>query len=383
MSKAASDQLTDNTQLVKVISSGKAWKQYAGRTGSVYLDCSRLKQAVPIEPPEYWRIAPELGHPNSPGSYESIPVSEETGQWPMANLPTPFHESLLIDSQAGLLGARFAGQRGFFQNEKPRIKTDDIHAVFQSKGVIVAVPCKMSVSSVTGDMLVGSVDDEPTVSQILAALRSPDKQTQFEAVIDASHTKFTDGQRRELLDALHIFIESHLYTRVEEEITVVGSAVRKYALNMSESQFEDYATWLQPKQTEYPHHRVELELVKGICWRLAYEPVSTGVAFASLRSTLLAIGRNYTTDRFLLQKNYAAIALNSIVSVFILDAIKKQKASAKKLVSKLREAGLHWFGTMVARRLKTTVKDIGGHDKILAANLGALIASVSLLETNR
>ena len=96
----------------------------------------------------------------------------------------------------------------------------------------------------------------------------------------------------------------------------------------------------------------------------------------------MAIGGNYTTDRFLLQKNYAAIALNSIVSVFILDAIKKQKLSSKKLVSRISEAGLGWFDTMVARRLKTTSKGIGKHDTDLAKSLSELVVEVGLLEMN-
>ena len=386
MSKQVVSNSGKGSHQVKIVSPARSLKKYVARTGSVYDRIGFGKTVMAAEYPaqgtvenqRFWTIGHEHGHPVLPQNVESVPVYDPTFTLPVPHEPIPIRQIAPPSGVGpGLLTARFANQHGFFEDEKPLLKSDDVESAFKNSGIIILAACSMSASSKVTARLTNWPNISPE-ERILAELRSPNKACQFRAIIDASHTKFTDDQRPVLLDGLHKFIGPNLYTRVEDEITVVGSAARKYALNMDESRFEEYASWLQPKQTHYPHHRVELELVKGICWRLAYEPVRAKSKFVSLRETLSAIGQNYTTSRFLLQKNYAAIALNSIVSVFILDAISGQKASAKRIASRVREAGLGWFQKMVERRLITTAKSIREHDPSLSKQLLVLIDNFKL-----
>jgi hypothetical protein len=160
-----------------------------------------------------------------------------------------------------------------------------------------------------------------------------DPQERDAAVLFAGSTAFTDEQRPRLLSALGAYITQYRFTRDDDRITVVSSAARKYAMNMDEPEFEAYAVWLVPEETEYLTHRVELELIKGICWRLSFERIAQKGEFPSLARTLCEIAIGYTNSRFLLQKNFAAIALNAIVSVFVLDAMAGREELAAEVWS--------------------------------------------------
>lgn len=93
------------------------------------------------------------------------------------------------------------------------------------------------------------------------------------AVVFAETTAFDSSQRPRLLAELAAFITRNRFTRDRNAITAVGSALRKYAMNMDEAQFELYGGWLRPSDTEKLGTDVELELVKALCWRLSYVPV--------------------------------------------------------------------------------------------------------------
>jgi len=218
-----------------------------------------------------------------------------------------------------------------------------------------------------------------SAESILARLEEPatDPQERDAAVMFAGSTAFTGEQRPRLLSALGAYITQHRFTRDDDRITVVSSAGRKYAMNMDEAEFERYAEWLVPEETEYLTHRVELELVKGVCWRLSFEWIAQKGEFPALARTLCDIAVGYTTSRFLLQKNFAAIALNAIVSVFVLDAMAGREELTVEVWSRVGRANRRWFTEMLQRRLADSVAAIREHDETLSQSVDALAERIT------
>lgn len=221
-----------------------------------------------------------------------------------------------------------------------------------------------------------------SAKSILARLEHPrtDPQEHDTAVLFAGSTAFTEEQRPRLLSALDAYITQHRFTRDDDRITVVSSAARKYAMNMGEAEFEKYAEWLLPEETEYLTHRVELELIKGICWRLSFERIAQKGDFPALARTLCDIAVGYTNSRFLLQKNFAAIALNAIVSVFVLDAMAGREEPAIEVWNQVGKADRKWFTEMLLRRLADTVAAIREHDDALSRSVDDLVQRICKAE---
>jgi hypothetical protein len=217
-----------------------------------------------------------------------------------------------------------------------------------------------------------------SAESILAKIEDPttDPQERDAAVLFAGSTGFTDEQRPRLLSALGAYITQYRFTRDDDRITVVSSAARKYAMNMGEPEFEAYAVWLVPEETEYLTHRVELELIKGICWRLSFERLTRKGEFPMLARTLYDIAVGYTNSRFLLQKNFAAIALNGIVSVFVFDAMAGREELAAEVWSQVGRANRKWFTELLQRRLADTVAFIREHDDALSRSVDALVQRI-------
>jgi hypothetical protein len=221
-----------------------------------------------------------------------------------------------------------------------------------------------------------------SAESILARIEDPatDPQERDTAVLFAGSTAFTDEQRPRLLSALGAYITQHRFTRDDDRITVVSSAAREYAMNMGEAEFERYAEWLLPEETEYLTHRVELELIKGICWRLSFERIAQKDEFPTLARTLYDIAVGYTNSRFLLQKNFAAIAMNAIVSVFVLDAMAGREELAAEVWSQVGKANRKWFTEMLQRRLADTVAAIREHDDALSRSVDDLVQRICKAE---
>jgi hypothetical protein len=210
--------------------------------------------------------------------------------------------------------------------------------------------------------------------ELLARIKNPktaqrDRET---AILFAETTAFNDSLRQRLLGGLAKFITKNRFTRSPERITVVGAAVRKYAMNMDQSDFESYANWLQPTQTEPLHHLIELELVKGACWRLSYLPVSGTTKFSLLESTLANIANAYLQSHLILQENYASTALQAILAIAILQALSGERDIIGPIFQRAASLGLNWFSEVLDDRLQETCDAVRERDPQLAERLRQL-----------
>lgn len=189
------------------------------------------------------------------------------------------------------------------------------------------------------------------------------------AVLFAETTEFPADSIPRLLKVLSQFIGENRFTTDAEMATAVGAAIRKYAMNMSDEQFDSYANWLLPSQTETLGHELELELTKGIEWRLMYEPVSAPGEHPVMRRVLSDLCCGYLTPRLILQKNYAATVLHGIVAVAILKAIAGHGSQTDELIDSAINMQMEWFTEVLADRLAETIRTISEHSPELAERL--------------
>lgn len=199
-----------------------------------------------------------------------------------------------------------------------------------------------------------------------AATPQEDRRT---AVLFAETTEFPADSIPRLLNVLSQFIGENRLTTDAEMATAVGSAIRKYAMNMSEEQFDSYANWLLPSQTETLGHKLELELTKAIEWRLMYEPVSAPGEHPVLLRVLSDLCSGYLTPRLILQKNYAATVLHGIVAVAILKAIAGIDSQTDELIGSAINMRVEWFTEVLADRLAESIETISEHSPKLADRL--------------
>lgn len=165
-----------------------------------------------------------------------------------------------------------------------------------------------------------------------------------------------------LLNGLFKFAHEHRLSENEQAQVAVGAAIRKFAMNMPGNMLDQYATLLIPSETQTVPCRIELELAKGATWRLAQLPESECKHASQLEFRLTELATDYLSSRLILQENYAAIALNALLAVVLLNSHKQQELISR--IESLR-AGQHhmsWFKELVADRLmeaarKQTVVD--------------------------
>lgn len=193
-----------------------------------------------------------------------------------------------------------------------------------------------------------SLDWIRSPEQIIARLQrsEPHSEERITAVLFAETTRFPKDLRAPLLGALLQFIQEKRFATDEETITAVGSAIRKFAMNMRESDFERYAELFLPSSTAAMSCEVELELAKGVTWRTLYGPFDTTTAAPQLCSRLVGLARDYAKPRLLLQKNYAAIVLDATMAAVLLGA-----PNARELLNEISNLNVDWFDAMLFRRI--------------------------------
>jgi hypothetical protein len=195
-------------------------------------------------------------------------------------------------------------------------------------------------------------------------LSIPDRQN---AVLIAETTAFDPSHVRRLLDSLAAFISEFRFTTDEEMTTVLGSAIRKYAMNMEESDFDAYAAWFEKSNSQSPSHHVQSELAKGAAWRMMYEPVGSSSRRGRLLTALDSLCRKYLKPGRIEEKNHASIVLNGIVAVVILEAVGGPRWRTRHLMVRAITMDVPWFRDLLLQRIKAAAEIIGEHSPSLPA----------------
>ena len=214
--------------------------------------------------------------------------------------------------------------------------------------------------------------------QILIRLESNNVSLEVthSAILFAETTEFAQEYKPRLLSVLFEYIDKNRFCTEGDVVTVVGSAIRKYAMNMGDSDFEQYADWLLPSQTHSLGHELELELTKSASWRLTYVPINSSIRHPKLIRTLNDLCNDYLTPRLILNKNHASTVLHGIVGVAVLGAAASEWATANNLLRISKQLGIVWFTELLFDRLDETIASLSNHSSELSNRLREFVSSV-------
>ena len=217
------------------------------------------------------------------------------------------------------------------------------------------------------------IDDQ---AEILTRLESEEVGSEeFEkAVLVAEITDFIDDKVKRLLDSLGQFIGNHRFATDEDTLILLGCAIRKYAMNMDASHFNTYTKWLEPTETEFLDSRIELELVKGVNWRLSYEPFSAGGnSIDDLVNMVDEVCIQYSSQRLLLQKNFASIAIQASNAIILLHLHLGDGDKAKEMLERSKSLKPSWVAEMIVDQLDETYGFLAEHSPEASAKLQELL----------
>jgi hypothetical protein len=254
----------------------------------------------------------------------------------------------------------------FFQSRAWAPSGVVIRETFAAPSIVPhSVPLRITEASLAAEESFDESDLSP--GGILATLESSDASAEDRqtAVLFAETVKFTSQSRPRFVSRLFDFARDQRFSRNDESITAVGAAVRKIAMNMDRSQFEDYADLFSRTNTDTLSCDIELELAKAIGWRLVASNIATAAECPKLDSALSELASDYLTPRLILQENYASIVMHAIISVALLKGSRQEEFIDR--ASKLR---LQWFTELLAKRLAdAAVKQ----DAVCRASAGKLL----------
>lgn len=190
-------------------------------------------------------------------------------------------------------------------------------------------------------------------NQLLKYLHSDnlDESNRRIAVLFAEQMEFDSSQTEQLLAGLRDFIHQYRFATEKAQLTALGAAIRKFAMNMPWELFEVYANWFEPTATHTISNYVELELAKSVVWRLTYVRTNSGVSAPALLNVLASLASDYLKPRLVLQENYASIALNAIVATFLLSAYTSEREPSEILAKQVTDLKIDWFRELLQRRL--------------------------------
>jgi hypothetical protein len=212
--------------------------------------------------------------------------------------------------------------------------------------------------------------------EILRRLESGDTslEDRITAVLFAETIGFNETQKPRLISMLFEFANKHRFSRNDELMTAVGSAIRKFAMNMPESSFEDYSSLLAPTDTDTLSCEIELELAKAVEWRLIKIKSAKVGKYPKLEARLSELASDYLTPRLILQDNYASIVIHAVTAVGLLNGSRRNE-----LIDRIAKLHIDWFSDLFARRLTDAIHkrqaaasaDVGNltrlHKRLIAA----------------
>lgn len=213
--------------------------------------------------------------------------------------------------------------------------------------------------------------------EILRRLENPNTNAmdRITCVLFAETTAFESKDVSRLLTVLAAFISKNRFSSDEKTTTAVGSAIRKYAMNMAEDLFEAYANWLLPTSTQTLGHQLELELIKAFNWRLAYSPIALTGSSENVLRNLADVCSSYLHRRVILQKNFASTVLHGLSAVAILEAISGERQRTDLLFKAATDLQLKWFSELLCDRLSETTDNINEHSPDLAVRISKITSA--------
>lgn len=189
------------------------------------------------------------------------------------------------------------------------------------------------------------------------------------AILIAEITDFADDKIESLLSSLGQFISDHRFATDEDDIVLLACAIRKYSLNMPPEALEEYVGWLSLGEVNSIHNRIELELVKGILWRLSYERFPSNGDYPKTIETLQEISAGYLNRRLIFQESNVSVAAMAVAALFVLLTISGDLDSIPQLWQKVKNLKRDWVAELVEDDFAEAVDAISEFDSQLSKRL--------------
>ena len=210
------------------------------------------------------------------------------------------------------------------------------------------------------DVLLGSriplqMDVKPSAEQILRGLGAGpnDREELRQMVIDAEVVRFTEQELPAPLPVLREFIEHFRTSDDPADMVAVGSALRKYVMNMPEADLDRFHLLFDPSAVAPVPFEIELELVKTLVWKLTLAPPDADGSFPELSERLADRAEGYLRPWILLRENHAAVAQDACLGLLLL-----RSPHVSRLLERLRDLRVDWFVDLLLRRARWLKDDI-------------------------
>lgn len=190
--------------------------------------------------------------------------------------------------------------------------------------------------------------DEPPSNYIFHQLMDPNitHHERRDLIIQAENFEFDVRQRGTLIALLQNFVAKCRDHQHPDNLGAIGASIRKSIAGLRTQDSLLYAAHLLNCKGQVPFPLVvENEIIKMIVRKLSAIPITQADSCPELGQTLYEIARSYLGSWLLDREKYAAIALNAIIALALL-----QSPYANVLINCVREGDVYWFRHLLAVR---------------------------------
>ena len=188
-------------------------------------------------------------------------------------------------------------------------------------------------------------DSSPAALLSKIASKTAGHEERRRAVIEAEVVAFPPKQIETLNRSLRRFIEDNRNSDNPNDVVAVGSALRKYVMNMPEKELAAFHRLFDPSDTVAMPFEVELELVKTVLWKLTASPPESDDTLPELADRLMDRIETYLRPWILLRENHAAVAQDAALSLLLL-----RSRHVPRLLTLLQDLSMDWFTDLLVRR---------------------------------
>jgi len=185
---------------------------------------------------------------------------------------------------------------------------------------------------------------------------------------------FDGSQRARLLEYLWAFVVENRTSRDKGELIALGAAIRKLLAYLPIERFEEIPAILEEKAGMVVLPNIELDMTKGLVYRLSWDVAATTAKCPHLHDALHDLATFHSSRRVLGEEFSSAIAANALIALSSFN-----DSMVAGLMESLSKRSQPWFMALVSTRAKRLVNRLGGQP---GRNLDALRTLAALRQSD-
>ena len=163
----------------------------------------------------------------------------------------------------------------------------------------------------------------------------------------AEPLRFDEHQQPKLVTHLWKYVRDHRASNDPDELVALGAAIRKLIAYLPCGEFDQLAEVLQFSKGPAISLEVELEIAKGLAYRLDWDSRPTASDCPRLCAAVYEIADYYSSRRALEREGASSIAVNAIIALALL-----KDPRVLELAQTLPSRSLAWFISLIGSRAK-------------------------------